>query len=99
MKTKHIQLTILAFIAIATISIMSGCTKSLSPADRYSKTWSDHSFEARMKNNTAYSMKNAKDALQDAKEDFRDKEKSISQREKISKVWDKTAKLKSEKND
>jgi len=90
---------VVAFLPIAIISIMSACTQILYPADRYAKTWSGHSFEASMKNNTAYSIKNAKDSLKDAKEDFRDKEKSGSQREKIIKVWDKTAKLKSEKND
>ena len=99
MKTKITQLLILAVLTIIIIITMIGCSQNISPADRYAKTWSDSSFEARMKSNTAYSRKNAKDALQDAKDDFREKEKSVSQRDKISKIWDKTAQLKAEKND
>ena len=94
MKTKHIQLAILAFIAIATISIMSGCAQGLSPAESYAKTWSGHSFEARMEGYKDNRMRNAKDALKEAKQDFREKGKNQSQRDKISKIWERTAQLK-----
>jgi hypothetical protein len=83
-----------AIIIVFSMFLLVGCSKSISPSNRYAKEHRDKSFEASMSRNESFTLSSVKDDLKEARKNSTGEKKKSRDEKKIEAVLAKIEKIK-----
>jgi hypothetical protein len=79
---------------IIVMFLLAGCSKSITPANRYAKEHRDKSYEASMSRNESFTLSSVKDDLKEARKNGAGEKKKSRDEKKIEAVLAKIEKIK-----
>jgi hypothetical protein len=83
-----------AIIIVFSMFLLVGCSKSITPSNRYAKEHRDKSFEASMSRNESFTLPSVKDDLKEARKNSKNPKKKSRKEKKIEAVLAKIEKIK-----
>ena len=79
---------------IIVIFLFAGCSKSITPSDRYAKEHRGKSYEASMSRNESFTLSSVKDDLKEVRKNSKNPKKKSRDEKKIEAVLAKIQKIK-----